>query len=511
MSDSLLIAQPGKQKMTLLRESYQAICDGDPCAARLLNAMERWHFYKLQAREEVRGRNRARRQGGLKAEGDEDLWVRMAIDPKDAKSLGWCGELMDEYSYKVVKRGLDLLVDKGFVAKRENPRLNWDRTPQWLFQVEIVQKAVDAWGQSREDPAMSDDPDGTAADRDDSKDGENPVVDDSANLTDSTRQIDRVEMAQKPIGDGRKAESSRQIDRSNNTDIPLQKSSPEILQQTSPPTRPSEAVAPSSGPGDGGSSAFAEQQQATPARTEGGEDLPFPVHQDEVLGKPGALMAMGSEKVPPGGAALLMLVPVPRAVLESRPRRDPLEMITLRAVLKASNKTREKHLTAQLQLGTHSGLPRDLFTRLTDQEINGALKAAQQDTSLDKTGQGFDRIALLALDVLIGEPVTAELIASGRNTPRPSEEPLGQAYQVKNGASAAPRAESQPEGGPPLDLRAQYLGLWELKNNPAVVVNVLDLEERAGAAPVLHLKDDKTLSPTEITLKYRRPAFMTGA
>ena len=107
--------------------------------------------------------------------------------------------------------------------------------------------------------------------------------------------------------------------------------------------------------------------------------------------------------------------------------------------------------------------------------------------------------------------MTAELIASGRNTPRAPEEPLGQAYQVKNGASAAPSPAPQSEEGPPLDLRARYLGLWELKNNPAVIVDVLDLEERAGAAPVLHLKDDTTLSPTEITLKYRRPAFMTGA
>lgn len=509
MSDSLLIAQPGKQKMTLLRESYQAICDGDPCAARLLNAMERWHFYKLQTREEVRGRNRVRRQGGLTASGDEDLWVRMAIDPKDAKSLGWCGELMDEYSYKVVKRGLDLLVDKGFVAKRENPRLNWDRTPQWLFQVETVQKAVDDWALSRGDPAMSDDPDGTAVEQGDPENQENPVVDESADLTDSTRQIDRVETAEKPSQVGRKAESSRQIDRSNNTDIPLQESSPEILEQTSPPSIP--LSEPSSVPGGGGVSAIAEQQQATPARTEGGEALLFLVGQDKPLDKPGTSTSSASKKVPPGGAALLTLVPVPRAVLESRPRRDPLGMITLRAVLKASNKTREKHLAAYLKLGTHSGLPRELFTRLTDQEIDTALKAAQKDTPLDTTGQGFDRIALLALDVLIGEPVTAELIAGGRNTPRTPEEPLGRAYQVKNGASAAPSAAPQSERGPPLDLRAQYLGLWELKNNPAVVVDVLDLEERAGAAPVLHLKDDKTLSPTEITLKYRRPSFMTGA
>ena len=49
-----------------------------------------------------------------------------------------------------------------------------------------------------------------------------------------------------------------------------------------------------------------------------------------------------------------------------------------------------------------------------------------------------------------------------------------------------------------------------MKNTPAVVVDVPDLEERAGAVPVLHLKDDKTLSPKETTLKYRRPAFMIG-
>lgn len=216
---SQIIAQPGGQQATLTRESYLAICDGDFCAARLLNAMERWHAYKLTGRKEGRAINKMLAQGGQEPSHDEGLWIRMAIDPKDGKSLGWRAELLNEYSYKIVERALKLLLEKGYCERRENPKQNWDRTPQWLFKVEAVQGAVDEWGAGRGRQMLSEDPDGMAAPEE--------AGGYSADSTDCTRQICRVETAEVPSQVGRSAEA---ITQESFTGIKNKKTTPEAPQ-----------------------------------------------------------------------------------------------------------------------------------------------------------------------------------------------------------------------------------------------------------------------------------------
>lgn len=141
---------------------------------------------------------------------------------------------------------------------------------------------------------------------------------------------------------------------------------------------------------------------------------------------------------------------------------------------------------------------------MTESEIGRAITAACADTPLDQTGQGFDRMVVLALDVLIGEPVTAEMIAKGRQKPDESKEPLGPSSRVLNGRQAS--LSTDPEKPGALDLSTHYLGHWVLKAHPDQAVEVTRFEERPGQTPLLHLRGGKTMSTGEITLKYRRPA-----
>ncbi|SMB83094.1 hypothetical protein [Deinococcus hopiensis] len=64
----------------------------------------------------------------------------------------------------------------------------------------------------------------------------------------------------------------------------------------------------------------------------------------------------------------------------------------------------------QLARSAPSGTPRALFTRLTDAEIQQAVDAARQDMPLDTTSRGFETLARLGLDRLIGEPLSLEMI-----------------------------------------------------------------------------------------------------
>jgi hypothetical protein len=250
---------------------------------------------------------------------------------------------------------------------------------------------------------------------------------------------------------------------------------------------------------------------STPAEhsdLEGGEDLPeFFTASSQGQGK-AENHATSLETVPAGGPALkyaiLGLTPIPRSILAARPARDPERMPQLRALLSASHKSRLPHLLAQLGTATQTGgIPRDLLTRLTDEELTLASSAAKLDAGHPG---GFAKFSTLALDRLIGAPITQAIIDGAAYTP---PAPQGRAYDVKNEparASTAQQPTEPVEDSPRVDF-AKYLGLWELKANPNQVVDVIEVQERPGSTPLLHLKNEDTLTVTDITLKYRRPAY----
>ncbi|UQN10405.1 helix-turn-helix domain-containing protein [Deinococcus sp. QL22] len=240
---------------------------------------------------------------------------------------------------------------------------------------------------------------------------------------------------------------------------------------------------------------------------EGGDDLPeFFTGSSQEQGKP-ENGTTSSETVPAGGPApkyaILGLAAIPRTVLNARPARDPERMPQLRALLSASHKSRLPHLMAQLATATQTGgLPRDLLTRLTDEELTLASAAAKLDAG---NPGGFAKFSTLALDRLIGAPITQAIIEGAAfSVPAPQ----GRAYDVKNEpARASVEQPAEPvEAAPRVDF-SKYLGLWELRANPNQVVDVVEVQERPGSTPLLHLKTEDTLSVTDITLKYRRPAY----
>lgn len=185
-----IIKRPARIRVTVLREDYLGICDGNATQAKLLNIMERWHKYKLENRDQARHQNKVARQGGKDATADEGLWVSMPVDTqkKNVRARSWVKELLGEYSYKTVLGALTALEERGFVQRRDNPREAWDRTPQWLFNVRAVQAAVDTWDAQRVAPELDNNPDGV------------PEVDDehSADVPESNRQNYRMESAECP-------------------------------------------------------------------------------------------------------------------------------------------------------------------------------------------------------------------------------------------------------------------------------------------------------------------------
>ncbi len=187
--------------------------------------------------------------------------------------------------------------------------------------------------------------------------------------------------------------------------------------------------------------------------------------------------ATGTQKVPAaaalaGGSAILALVPVPRSELEARSSRDPVTNRQLRALMSCSSTSskRLQHMRDQLAQATRSGLPREWFCRLTDEELEMAAAAAQADAHIAQGQMGS--AGYYALERLIGEPLTIARL-TGKGSEPATQAPLGHAYEVKNaGQPPIPRTEPEPE------RPAQTIEVgtrWEHKTTKEKIVTIVDI------------------------------------
>ena len=130
MSETRIISEPAGTRLFVCRESYLGICGSDVCAAALLSALERWHLYKLNVRDESRARNRSALMHGEQPDSTEELWVRLPLEASHPGDRSWSAELLGSYGLSIVKRAMAQLVTAAYCRRRAYPKYGWDRTPQ---------------------------------------------------------------------------------------------------------------------------------------------------------------------------------------------------------------------------------------------------------------------------------------------------------------------------------------------------------------------------------------------
>jgi hypothetical protein len=114
-----------KNPLVILHKDYLDICDGDIAAAVILSILEYWMNYKIDHSDQLKTENANRKRAGLEVL-DDDLWIYKSGEEFQKDSLG----LLKEHD---VARGLKVLLAKGFISRRNNPKFKWDR--KWQYQV----------------------------------------------------------------------------------------------------------------------------------------------------------------------------------------------------------------------------------------------------------------------------------------------------------------------------------------------------------------------------------------
>lgn len=135
MSKSSVIPHSKNQQLVIIREDYLAICEGDHCAAALLNVFEYWTNVKLANKEQAEIDNAIANAEGVEAKQSVDLWIYKRVPDLKDELLGLFGE-------SKISAALGILHDHGFIVKRTNPRFKWDKTMQYMVITEAIENSL---------------------------------------------------------------------------------------------------------------------------------------------------------------------------------------------------------------------------------------------------------------------------------------------------------------------------------------------------------------------------------
>lgn len=137
MARQSCINHPSNDTYVKRRKDYVAICDGNTCAAELLDLFEYWTNCKLERVREVEAFNETAVKLGQPTIPIPNTWLYERI--QDLKAA-----LIEGFAETSIKRSLGLLKRKGFIEDKPSPT-KFDNTKLYMFCVANVQSAIDNW------------------------------------------------------------------------------------------------------------------------------------------------------------------------------------------------------------------------------------------------------------------------------------------------------------------------------------------------------------------------------
>jgi hypothetical protein len=122
---SRLVCHPANQPLVMARAWQIVACDGNGCAALLLNYFEYWHTVKS---EKLKNRNSI---NGLAKNANDKLMQYHTVEHLRRA-------LFYMYGKDAISQGIQLLQQLGFVSIHANPLVKVDRTRHFLFHPHMV-------------------------------------------------------------------------------------------------------------------------------------------------------------------------------------------------------------------------------------------------------------------------------------------------------------------------------------------------------------------------------------
>ncbi|MFM6871342.1 MAG: hypothetical protein ACKPJ9_12260 [Dolichospermum sp.] len=118
-------------------EDYQAICQGDDCAAQILSLFEFWTTCRLEEIKRTESYNEQNKRSKTHLLQIPDLWLYETIE--DISS-----GMLHAYGDSSIRKSLKKLIEWEFINYRKSPN-TFDRTKEYRFNTELIQSSLDQW------------------------------------------------------------------------------------------------------------------------------------------------------------------------------------------------------------------------------------------------------------------------------------------------------------------------------------------------------------------------------
>ena len=117
-------------------EDYQAICQGDDCAAQILSLFEFWTSCRIEEIRRVQSYN------------DQNKRTSIAMEVPTTWLYETTGDIskgiLNAYGDSSIRKSIKNLLDWGFLDSR-NSKHSFDRTKEYRFNTDVIQSALDQW------------------------------------------------------------------------------------------------------------------------------------------------------------------------------------------------------------------------------------------------------------------------------------------------------------------------------------------------------------------------------
>lgn len=133
MSKTSCVQPPENDRFAVVRNSYVLFCEGNHCAAALLNFFQFQYDRRVESSEESKRKNDIAETHGDRRTQDEGLWI---FETADDLEIG----LVGLFKREKIADAIALLQTRGViqVGSNPNPKYHFDKTKWFLFHPEVL-------------------------------------------------------------------------------------------------------------------------------------------------------------------------------------------------------------------------------------------------------------------------------------------------------------------------------------------------------------------------------------
>jgi hypothetical protein len=144
--DTGCLTEPKNSRIVLIKEWQLDLCEGNHCAAAILNFLIYWHGVKIKQSKKAKEANDISEMHGGKRDQDESLFQwHVEQELRDG--------ILNLFSNDTIRKAIVYLQERQLISVQKNPNMNYgfDRKNYFLVNIKLIQKLINEYIKNKEE------------------------------------------------------------------------------------------------------------------------------------------------------------------------------------------------------------------------------------------------------------------------------------------------------------------------------------------------------------------------